>query len=566
MNKSPVKLPLRFAWIWVFGFVLLGLMVKPVFRAVKFWRAGIYLSQTAKDLSAGNVEQAKEQCLLSLALRPGHVDAVRMLARISDAKRDPLALSLWMNVLQSLDCKDTDRMAAAEAAMRVRATGVAEEQLQVLLSRQKPSKETYNLAGLVAVAQGRASMGREWFHKALDLDPRYERAEVNLARAELMMAELDFTKGRGKPNFERLKLLGENQDEWGLESLRILVDWGCRFPTSFPFDKAIAEKLKTHPLAKMAERCQAVDWEIRSNPQKTGEIVNAMTASSDKLSSEDRRELGAWLNRHGLFERTLLEFPVQSTTPDDLFLVQLDALAALKRWKEISDMLSNDVLKSDPMLRSLYQARAAKEMGDLQLFELGWKQAVLSAKDRPQALRYLAHYAEKLGQFEKSVELYEKLSNYASSQAEALLKLVSIYEKLGRTRDLLRTMQRLFAVNPDHAAIRNDVAYLSLLLDDSSSQPYVKAREVYALDPTLPPFAVTYALAQLKGGLPRVALNALNHVSPKRLKAPGWQAVYAATLAANGRRSEAIRIAHKIDEQYLKPEEKKLISDLLKNK
>ena len=44
------------------------------------------------------------------------------------------------------------------------------------------------------------------------------------------------------------------------------------------------------------------------------------------------------------------------------------------------------------------------------------------------------------------------------------------------------------------------------------------------------------------------------------MTAPGWSAVYAAALAANGKKVEAVRYAEKIDKKSLKPEEKALIS------
>jgi len=46
--------------------------------------------------------------------------------------------------------------------------------------------------------------------------------------------------------------------------------------------------------------------------------------------------------------------------------------------------------------------------------------------------------------------------------------------------------------------------------------------------------------------------------SPDKWTAHGWQAIYAATLAANGRKADAIRIAKNINPKQLRPEEKKL--------
>ncbi len=218
------------------------------------------------------------------------------------------------------------------------------------------------------------------------------------------------------------------------------------------------------------------------------------------------------------------------------------------------------------MLCSLFQARAALELGHKKLFDLDWQQAVRQAEKNPKALYYLADYANKIGEITYSVEIYETLSQVPNYQLEALLKLVRLYERLGKTRDILRTMQRLSLIYPNDLTIMNDLAYLGLLLNESSVQPFERASRVYATNPKLPAFAATYALAQLKSGVPAVALKAFEPFMLSDLKAPSWQTVYAATLTANGRKADALKIIGKIDLKNLKPEEKELIATLLPTK
>lgn len=545
--------------------VAMGFCVKPAFRTMKSWRGNFFLNSAEQALTGKKLDRAEEQALLCLQLRPGEIGAYRVLARVSDLRKDSRNLSYWMYVVQSDQVTDADRLALAEVALQEGMVALAEQQLSILMSRPVPNKEVYHLAGLLAARQQRPSVAREWFQKALSLDPGYMRAEMNLARVEIFFPENSEAEKRG---LERLRKLGTRPDEWGLDSLRILAAAGKSNPKRLPYDSKIADQLKKHPLAQMEEKCLAADWEMRTHPGRRDDLVAVMTSSVADLAPPAKRELAAWLNRLQLFQKTLTVFPLDPAAPEPLLLVQMDAMAALGRWRELDGFLSDDgihhatgVINLQPILRSLYRARVASELGNQRLFDLGWRQAVREAEDNPGALRYLADYSEKLGEIRRSTEACEILSQNARYRLEALLKLVRLYEKQGQTRLLFQTMQRLAVLCPQDPVISSDLAYLGLLLDDPSMQFHERARAVYAVNPYLPAFAATYALAQLKAGLPSVALKTMEYFSPDRITAPGWQAVHAAALAANGRKAEAIAMAQKIDFKNLKPEEKELMAE-----
>ena len=269
------------------------------------------------------------------------------------------------------------------------------------------------------------------------------------------------------------------------------------------------------------------------------------------------------MNRHRLFERAIAVFPPGPGVPEELLLVQLDALAGLKRWQELSDLLARVDLDLDPVLLALYRGRVALELGNRPLYDLGWKQALRAGERDPRSLRYLADYAEKMKEPVRSVQAYEALAGLPGHEVEALMRLVRLHERLGQTRMMFDTLQRLLKILPTDPIVNSDFAYVALLLGDTSVQPHERARVVYAVNPRLPAFAATYALAQWKGGLPVVALQSLEHVPREEWTVPGWHAVYAAVLAANGRQADAKRVAAEILSQPLLPEERKLIEGLL---
>jgi tetratricopeptide (TPR) repeat protein len=554
---------------WPWGFILmlvalfvLSIVATPLYRTAKGWRASFYLKEAQEALAKGDHRYAAQRAKLCLQYRNDSAEAYRILAKVADARRDARSLNLWTTVLQANGGgTDADRVALGEAAMRENMLMVAQRQLDLLLVRPTPTKEVYNLAGLLSARQRRPALARSWFLKALAIDPEYARADMNLAQVQLLMPDNAMVEKQG---LERLLELGKRNDEWGLQSLRLLTEWTLSAPNRRPPGLDPAEMLEKHPLAKLRDRCLAAQWKIQNYPEKKNAVIEAMLADVKDLSESDQRDLGAWLNGMRLYEKTLSVFPLDPRSPEPLMLVQLDAMAAMGRWQELDKFLEQDLMLEQPVLLWLFRARTAKELNRPTRYDLCWKQAVRAAGNQPLALRYLAYYAETLGDLPRSTQAHENLSQIPEYEMEALLALIRPYEKLGRTADLLKVMKRLLLLRPDDPTINNDVTYLSLLLNDTSLEPFERARKVYESDPQLPPFAVTYALAQLRGGLPAVALKVMRNFRLDQLTAPSWQAVYAATLDANGLKADALKLARVIDYKNLKPEEKQLIAGFWK--
>ncbi len=558
MKQNVNHPPLRFWWLWILLAMLLFALARPGFHLLKSWRSGTFVRRAEAALARGDLEAAQEQSLLALQLRPSRLEALRVLAHVADQKHDPNGPKLWRHIVQQNGAIDQDRTSLGEAALRENAPDVVAEQLAVLLGRPSPTRETYLLAGLLAVRQHQAALARGWFQKALELDPAYANASINLGRVELRMGR---DRAEQEQGLSRLQQLGMRPDDIGLDSLRSIVQWGVEYPAQLPYDEKWADRLRKHPRAGIQDRCLAADWEIKKDPRREKDLVSTVTAAAAHAPPEERREAGVWLNHHGLYEKTLSVFPPDPKSPDTMALVQLDALAALGRWNQIRDFLKQGALKDQPVLRTLFSARVAREQGDRQLFELGWRQALREAGGKPGTLDYLIMYAERLGEWSLCADACEALSQQPEFQSAALLKLVPLYERLGETRKLFQTMKRLLVLRPDDTAVLNDTAYLGLLLGDSTAKASERAQAVYFSNPQLPAFAVTYALSRLKEGRPAEAVKVLEAIPRAQLTAPGWQAVHAASLAAMGRRKEAASVAAAIPRARLKFEEKKLLSD-----
>ena len=289
-SKDPHP-PLRFAWAWLLGFGLLVVLAIPGFRLFKGWRAGVAVRQAESALQTGNLDRAYHEAMRCLQLRPGETSAFRVLAEVTDRRKESGSFGLWMMVVQSPTATDPDRLALAEAALRDNMLTLAGQQIAILLGRPNPTREAYNAAGLLAVRESQPSMAREWFTRALRIDPDYHRAIVNLARVEVFHPAPGQDMGVG---LERLRRIAARDDEWGIESLRIYVEAGRDQPSRLPYNTAVGDRLRTHPLCGMQDQCLVADWEMRTHVARREAVVAAMTTSSVKeLSLAEKRELAA---------------------------------------------------------------------------------------------------------------------------------------------------------------------------------------------------------------------------------------------------------------------------------
>ena len=174
-------------------------------------------------------------------------------------------------------------------------------------------------------------------------------------------------------------------------------------------------------------------------------------------------------------------------------------------------------------------------------------------------LLYVAGYAEKFGALEPARAAYRQLTanpTTARSAYDALLRL-SPKDDTAETRDLLAEMVQRW---PHDTTLVNDLAYLNALLARELPECVDKARELVRTAPSSLPHRTVLALAELRLGNPKAALQTYHGLDIDWAQAaPGSVAVYVATLQANGQEREAVELASLASADRLRPEEQALM-------
>jgi hypothetical protein len=288
-------------------------------------------------------------------------------------------------------------------------------------------------------------------------------------------------------------------------------------------------------------------------------------AAKGRNSKDEKIALARWLGRNHEFGRVLQIWPIEIARGDhDMLLLHLDALAGLGRWKDLEGVLMREDLKLEPILKTLYQARAAKELNNTRIAKLLWEQVEALAKEDKQWLLYVAQYAETMGENSQAMAAYRLMAREQGENGRrAYERMIAIVEKQGDTKGLRDVLQEASTGYPDDLPIRNDLAYLNLLLDENTAAAKQAAVSLVKSEPRFLSYRTTLALANLREGRQKEALEAYGAAKIDWDKAqPSWRAIYAAVLARNGKNEEAKVVLNSLDLARLKKEERFLVSEI----
>jgi hypothetical protein len=302
---------------------------------------------------------------------------------------------------------------------------------------------------------------------------------------------------------------------------------------------------------------ELVDLQLRLQPNRETELMDALMTDAAKATNQRLMHLGRWLSRRGSLARVLEAIPKQRALTDhDLFLICADALAGLKKWDELDTWLQEKKLPLDEALAELYRARVAGELKRDKQKAYHWAQAQYHAANQPAVLSYVARYAQTIGESQEALKAYQQLAKEPAYSQEATLAAIQILQQKKQTRSLREFMHRLEETFPADALPKNDRAYLDLLLNENVAEARQVATKLVQTQPQMFAYRSTLALACLRAGDARAALEAYGgHQVDWAHVAPGWQAVFAAVLGKNGQTESAKKLAKMIDRERLLPEE-----------
>ena len=328
----------------------------------------------------------------------------------------------------------------------------------------------------------------------------------------------------------------------------------------------VANALENHPDARPYHKLLAFEVRVRQDPALTDQYVADAVERFGNGDDETLAALGGWLNKIGRPAKTLEVLPqAHAVQRQDLFLLYINALAALQRWSEVKDLLMSEHSVVDPMLKHMYLAVAQAHLGAATGAINEWQRA-LEVADTPEKALALAKYAEQSSVNDIADAAYSITIKIVPKNRGAYDGRLRLAMQAGHTSQAQSIAAKIAQLWPDDAEARNQDAYLQLLLgasDDAAKAAERDAQLLVAKEPRNWQARATLGLACLRLGRNKEALAAIREPRVTGVEPPGPLAVRAAILAANGYEDGARNDARIVNAKPLLPEERTLIAPLL---
>ena len=567
----------RLAVLAVIG--LIGWAVaRPTFHAIKGWQARRLAREASQLVEKEDWKNANRKIQDAFQLWYNEPQVWRaeaqLLGRIGQNHN---AVRWWQRVADSQPLSVPDRRDYAMAALGARDLTTAEEQVnQLLANNPNPAAPDLVLAGMLASLHNLPNRAVDYGNKVLRDPAAGDKEKIEAASVVLSNAATDSADYRQA--YENLVSIGRGDDDdiATLNALTILArqprPTSSETARNVPLQNAaadgttmpaieMAERLDRHHKSRAFHKILALEVRARTDPEQAGHMVDQAIQRFRNGDDETVTRLGTWLYTRGEFEAMLKVLPIERATRSrELFIQRLGALAHLKRYDELEEMLLSEQSVIDPSMQHMFLAVAKTMLGETVASNNEWQRALDEADNLPKLLA-LADYAEKNGALETADAAYGRAISKDPGLRAAYHARLRLAETLGETSKAHQLTKEIVRLWPDDTATRVREIYLRLLLNTSATDARAAEKEINAIlsrTPKNEAAATALALARLRQGRVAAALEAAPQpgpgVSPSAPLAVAW--------AENGWKDLAREEVKKLETVKLLPEERALINGL----
>ncbi|MEO7319560.1 MAG: hypothetical protein ABIZ56_11275, partial [Chthoniobacteraceae bacterium] len=500
--------------------------------------------------------QAANSIRDALQISPSDIPANRMMAEMAEAMNAKEVVA-WRKTISELQPGVAQNyLDWANTAIRARDVPSAREAVAKLDEAAKNTAAYHDMAARLAVLSGKTSEVYAHVAAAAQLEPHNENYQLQLAAVQLGSPLAEIRKGAAA----RLEQLTESPKS-RRDSLRMLIQASL---TNQETSRALkfANDLMSGPGGTFDDRMLYLKLLGHGKRSEYWWFL-AQLGSDLPEKDEDLVTLLSWMNNNGLARLTLMwteQVPNDRSERVPVCVSIAEAHALLGNWGKLKSLLRFQKWGELEFQREALIARVAREEGDDSGAQAHWGAAVTLSAGRDVALSALARFASAWKWDEEYMNLLWVIANGDSSPAPALQQLLKRYTAEGKTRDLLRVLNRILALDPQNLIAKNNVAYALLILNLETDRAQLLAYEARDSDPTNPDFSSTYAFALHSKGKTDAGLKILQQLEEKDRRVPSTALIYGVILAEKGMRDEARIFLDLAEKSTLLPEEKQLVN------
>lgn len=492
--------------------------------------------QAVQFLAQGDYKSAILSARQVFKINDASIPATRVMAETAEKLRSPAAL-LWRKRLSELAPDDVENdLAWANASLRMGELVSADRALSRVPEKSRNTLRYHEIAAALAIAVKKYPAAEYHFVLATRLDPTNQAARLNLASIRLLSSKPEIVK----ESRATLRSLAKDP-ELGATALRSLFS-DARSHTNRAEMLSLAMELHSRPDAGLGDQLMFLDTLLLLKDTRFRGELNQLQKRIATRPGEIS-ELANWMNKHDLAPDVLIwinSFPpgMQQTLP--LPIIVADAHVYLKHWPFLAEWLNKQDWKELNFLRLAYAARAGRELQDWTGSRNLWRQAVSASRGEYQSLHMLGGLTASWGMTSEAEEVWWLIARGNTGQLPALESLFRLYSGTKDTRRMLRVFVRIYELNTADLVAKNNVASLSLLLNQDLDYAEKLAEENYRAQPQNTAFAATYAFSLHKQGRTKEGLDVLNKIPAGQLRIPALATYYGILLSAAGQPQKAV--------------------------
>jgi hypothetical protein len=322
--------------------------------------------------------------------------------------------------------------------------------------------------------------------------------------------------------------------------------------------------LRHHPLAGGAQLVAACALEVDARPDERAQRLDELLGAASARDAATKIAAADWLLRIDEHQRVLQMIPwADAHDSPKLALAHLDALSRSGDIAALDHLLALPGLPVRKEFAHLFRWQALGVVSPGAGTDHEAAAAVDAAAGNPSALSFIATRFEETGRNDLAAQAFTRLRHSARFRAVALRGLLRIAQRERDTKTILTLLEQARADGVDDAGAQADVAYYQLLLKRDIHRNHQLLARLAAEHADRITIFCSLALACLVDEDFTGALKAFETCDFRWRRATnGAKAVYAATLNACGRTTEAREVIGEITPETLLPEERTLLGSV----
>jgi len=442
-------------------------------------------------LAADKWSEAAVQYRVALQMNPSSYRALSGAARLATKADRPEALEIWQKVMTLRQCTNKDREDYADLLVRTNRLNLAEKVIDKLLNNN-PDTKALQLAARYCRKVGDSSKAIQYARIALDRGPDDYTARFQLA--EFLAQSRDV-----REQDEARKILWEiagNSNPYQKTALEALAT----APKLSPDERnRLLQELSALAPKTIKDDLLGADLRLQLHPDDGAKIYREEIERWENGKPEEMVNLARWLNSHLQAELVLEKFPIERSLKDNqLLLARMDALASLQRWNDIDDLLNRNDVTLDPSVIESFRARTAQERNATLDAEVHWNHAISLAGTDPYKLAFVANFAEQSHATNAALKAYDQLARFPEQADMAYRGTQRVSQRSGETTTQRAAMAKIVTRSPDDPNAADQLAYLSLLLNQDIDKNLATAKQLAEKYPNRLSYRVTVALGYLR--------------------------------------------------------------------